>query len=103
MLIHAKWTGQSDCLIHSGLHPSGVRGLPNMPGKQEHSACTAIGLTVHRVFRPHGEGLQGSVGIDGGKHPVKGLPMYPGRHSHFSPNVVTKQSALIPQGPGTQS
>ena len=58
---------------------------------------------MQKVFFPQGEGLQGSVGIEGGKQPVNGLPIYPGLHWQFSPKVVTMQSALIPQGPGTQS
>ena len=100
-LIHAKLRGQSSCLIHSGLHPEGSKGLPIIPGIHEQRACRPS--TTQKVFLPHGEGLQGSVGIEGGKHPVKGFPMNPGRHWQFSPRVVTIQSALIPQGPGTQS
>jgi len=54
------------------------------------------------VFRPHGEGEHGSVGEDGGRHPWNGFPVYPARHWQFSPISVTKQSALIPHGPGWQ-
>ena len=60
-------------------------------------------LTVHLVFRPQGEGLQGSFSMPIGKQPVNGLPTNPGRHWHCSPNVVTRQSAFNPHGPGTQS
>jgi hypothetical protein len=58
---------------------------------------------VQWVFRPQGEGLQGSVGMLGWKHPVNGFPINPGWHWHCSPKEVTIQSALRPQGPGTQS
>ena len=100
-LIQAKLTGQSSCLTHSGLHPAGDKGSPSIPGKHSQKAWPT--LTVHLVFRPQGEGLQGSFSICGGKQPVKGLPTNPGRHWHCSPKVVTKQSAFNPHGPGTQS
>jgi hypothetical protein len=58
---------------------------------------------MQKVFLPQGEGLQGSVGIEGGKQPVNGFPINPGLHWQFTPNVVTMQSALMPHGPGMQS
>ncbi len=60
-------------------------------------------LMLQFVFRPHGEGEQGSVGEDGGRQPWNGFPVYPARHWQSSPISVTKQSALIPHGPGSQN
>jgi hypothetical protein len=80
VLIQAKLAGQSSCLTHSGLQPSVLKGSPCIPGKQEQRACKIPGFTVQWVFLPQGEGLQGSVGILGWKHPVNGFPINPGLH-----------------------
>jgi len=87
-------------MVHSGLQPWGDVGSPIMPGAQVQMAC--LFLISQLVFLPHGDGEQGSVVDDGGRHPWNGFPVYPGLHWQSSPISVTRQSALIPQGPGSQ-
>lgn len=52
-LIHALFRGQSEFIIHSGLHP--VYGSPWYSGRHVHIP------SLHCAFGPHGEGLHGSV------------------------------------------
>lgn len=54
----AWFKGHSELVIHSGLH---VGGLPMKPGTQEQTAWLLISL--HWLFGPHGDGLQGCVTI----------------------------------------
>lgn len=48
----------SELTVHSGLQPG---GLPIYSGRQEQTACPFTCL--HWLFGPHGEGLQGFLGI----------------------------------------
>lgn len=52
--IHASCWGQSELIIHSGLH---VGGLPTYPSSQEHTPCPSTSL--HWLKGPHGDGTHG--------------------------------------------
>lgn len=53
-LLHASFWLQSEFAVHSGLHRGGE---PINVDIQEHTAWLLISL--HWLFGPHGEGLQG--------------------------------------------
>ncbi len=97
--IQARLALQCAWIVHSGRQPFGDVGSPIKPGEQVQTAW--LFLIWQLAFFPQGEGLQGSLGVSGVKHPWNGFPAYPGLHWQSSPLSVTKQSALIPQGPGS--
>lgn len=57
LLRQACWSWHSALTTHSGRHDG---GLPMKPGWHEQTATPLF--TLHKLFGPHGDGLQGCVG-----------------------------------------
>lgn len=55
--LQARFVVHSELTVHSGLH---IGGDPKNVGEHEQIACPLN--TRHRLFRPQGDGLQGSAG-----------------------------------------
>lgn len=57
--MQPRFDGQSELITHSGRHPS--YGLPKNSGKHIHEPTPFCSLQM--AFGPHGDGVQGEVGI----------------------------------------
>lgn len=80
--------------------PRMVLGLSRKPGRQVHLA-NPFGKTVHCVFGPHGDGLQGLDGSMQGT--CGGVPSNSGKQKQTALSPTTRQPEFGPQGFGVHS